>query len=93
MRILLQSAQTKHYFCLLDMWVADPSAAFDFRHSMRAFEFVHQRGLRDVQLLVEFDGPGWGEVVPVPQRVGTLAPTPARNGHPSAHWTSARQNR
>ena len=75
MRILLQNPRTKLYFCLLDMWTANPKAAFDFRHSRRALDFVNKEGLKEVQLVVNFDDPQWDEVVPLPVLVATLSRT------------------
>ena len=65
MRILLQHVRTNLYFCLLDIWVKDPRAAFDFRHSQRAMDFVRSQDLREVQLVVKFEDPQWDEVVPL----------------------------
>jgi hypothetical protein len=74
MRILLQNTRTKQYFCLLDMWTANPKAAFDFRHSRQALDFVHKQELKEVQLVVKFEDPEWDEVVPLPVLVATLSP-------------------
>jgi len=77
MRILLQNTRTKLYFSMLDMWTASARAAFDFRHSRRALDYVNKEGLKEVQLVVNFDDPQWDEVVPLPVVVATLSPQPA----------------
>ena len=68
MKILLQNSRSKLYFCLLDTWVSDPRAAFDFRHSHKAMDFVNRQELKDVQLVIKFEDSHWDEIVPLPVR-------------------------
>ena len=74
MRILLQDVQSKRYFCLLDIWTANPQAAYNFRHSQQALDFVRKQNLKEVQLVVKFDDAQWDEVIPLPVLVATLSP-------------------
>ena len=72
MKILLQNTQSKLYFCLLDLWTANPQVAYNFRRSQQALEFVRNQNLRDVQLVVKFEDPQWDEIIPMPMVVATL---------------------
>ena len=74
MKILLQNTHSKLYFCLLDIWTDNCSAAFDFRNSEQALEFVRKRNMKDVQLVVAFADPQWDEIVPLPMVVARLTP-------------------
>jgi hypothetical protein len=74
MKILLQNVHTKLYYCLLDIWTPHAVAAFNFRHSIQALEFVRKQKLRDVQLVVKFEDSQWDEIVPLPMIVATLSP-------------------
>ena len=74
MKILLQNVQTKLYYCLLDIWTPNLIAAFNFRHSIKALEFVRKQRLADVQLVVKFEDSQWDEIVPLPLIVATLPP-------------------
>ena len=74
MKILLQNVHSKLFFCLLDVWTEHPQAAFDFRHSEQALEYVRKRNMKDVQLVVKFEDPQWDEVLPVPLMVARVAP-------------------
>ena len=74
MKILLQNVQTKLYYCLLDIWTANPVAAFNFRHTVEALAFVRTQNLRDVQLVVKFQDAQWDEIVPLPLIVAPISP-------------------
>ena len=73
MKILLQNIHSKLYFCHLDVWTEHPLAAFNFRHSDQALEYVRRRNLKDVQLVVKFEDPQWDEIVPLPIVVARLS--------------------
>jgi hypothetical protein len=73
MKILLQNVHTKLYYCLLDAWTGDAVAAFNFRQSIQALDFVRKQNLRDVQLVIKFDDAQWDEIVPLPIIVATLS--------------------
>jgi hypothetical protein len=72
MKILVQNIHSKFYFCLLDIWTENSRAAFDFRNSEQALEFVRKRNMKDVQLVVKFEDPQWDEIVPLPLFVAML---------------------
>ena len=72
MKILLQNIHSKLFFCMLDIWTDNSRAAFDFRHSEQALEFVRKRNIKDVQLVVKFEDPQWDEIVPLPIVIATL---------------------
>ena len=73
MKILLQNSQTKLYFSLLGVWIANPNLAYDFRHSARALDFARANELSDVQLVVKFEDSQWENVIPMPLQVATLS--------------------
>jgi hypothetical protein len=73
MKILLQNVHSKLYFCLLDIWTDNTQAAFDFRHSDQALDYVRKRNLKDVQMVVKFEDAQWDEVVRLPMVVATFA--------------------
>ena len=73
MKILLQNVHSKLYFCALDVWTEHPLAAFNFRHSEQALDYVRKRNLKNVQLVVKFEDPQWDEIVPLPVIVARLS--------------------
>lgn len=73
MKILLQNIHSKLYFSLLDLWTANPRAAYNFRHSKQALDYVRRQNLKDVQLVVKFDDAQWDEIIPLPLLVATLS--------------------
>jgi hypothetical protein len=73
MKILLQNVHSKLYYCPRDIWSANPVAAFNFRQSIQALDFVRKQNLRDVQLVIKFEDAQWDEIVPLPIMVATLS--------------------
>jgi hypothetical protein len=65
MRILLQNVRSKFYFRCANAWTSNPDTAFDFESSEAVRQFVRERGLRDVQVILRTEQPERSESVPL----------------------------
>ncbi len=66
MKILLQHVRTRLYFRGLGDWTANPFEAFDFQHSQKAIDLVHEQGMVGVQIAVKFIDSQFDETFPMP---------------------------
>jgi hypothetical protein len=68
MRIVLQNCQTSLFVLNGEDWTEDKEAARAFDNSAEASSFIRSRGLKDMQVVYEFDEPPYHTTVPLPSR-------------------------
>jgi hypothetical protein len=62
MKVLLQSLETKTYFCGEQKWTENADEAVDFQEVVLAVDYVLERGLENVRAVVKF-GNSYPDVV------------------------------
>jgi len=75
---LVQNVQSKLYYGSGNVWTVDPAAAFDFKLAQALFDFVDQRNLHNVQLVVHFEELQTFETVPLEISLNPNPVTPPR---------------
>ena len=65
MRIVLQHCQTGLFLFATDDWTEDREAARVFNNSAEASSFIRSQGLRNMQVVYEFDEPPYHTTLPI----------------------------
>jgi hypothetical protein len=75
MRILIRDKQTGKYLSGSDMWTDYRDEAADFQHCDRAIDMAREKGLKGVEILLDFGEPQYDIRLPFQEFPGGLTPT------------------
>ena len=70
MRVLIQQKPSAQYFKDVGQWTPDVASAKDFFTTAAAVDFCVLNKLTDVQIVLNFDQPGYDLVLPLDPRLG-----------------------